>query len=240
MGKTFESAEICPLFFIKFSENGMEQVFKCNCGTVRKQKKASGFSNLMSHLREKHEDWEELYNAFKKTNPKTKKAPAGHVFFVNPKAVLLHTWINLVVSNNFSLSIVENQHLRDIARCDSISEDTLSKYLKLVDAQIDKKLQAELPKKFGIVVDGWTEGNTHYFGVFAAYSKNDQNYQRFLTIASPFDETSFTAKSQADFIVDVVESLNRDKSDILFLVADNTNSNQKTAEILQVSVIIYY
>ena len=152
MGKS-DSADICSLFFTKVSENGMDQLFKCNCGTLRKQKKSSGFSNLMSHLKEKHEDWEELYNAFKKSNPKAKKVPQGHVFFVNPKAVLLHTWMNLVVSSNFPLSVVENPILRDIVRCDSISEDTLSKYLKLVDAQIDKKLQAEFPKKFGIVIE---------------------------------------------------------------------------------------
>jgi len=40
----------------------------------------------------------------------------------------------------------------------------------LVEAVIDEKLKEELPAKFGLVIDGWTEGNTHYFGVFAAYA----------------------------------------------------------------------
>ena len=100
-----------------------------------------------------------------------------------------------------------------------------------------EKLKSELPSKFGIVIDGWSEGTTHYFGVFAAYSKNGESVQRFLTIAPPFDETSFTAQVQAAFIVDVVELLDRQKSDILFLVADNTNTNPRTAEILNVPFI---
>jgi hypothetical protein len=36
------------------------------------------------------------------------------------------------------------------------------------------------------------------------YAKDDKNYQRFLTMAPPVDETRFTAQTQADFIVDVV------------------------------------
>lgn len=233
-----DTKEAISLFFTEIlGEEANEKVFKCSCGIKRKQRKGTGFSNLMSHLREKHPNWEEMLTQFKKENPKAKKAPKGHVFFVNPKAVLLHQWMDLVVSANLPLSIVENRSLRGIASADSISEDTLSKYLKLVEAQIDKKLKSELPTKFGIVIDGWSEGTTHYFGVFAAYSKNEKKFQRFLTIAPPFDETSFTADAQAAFIVDVVELLDRQKTDILFLVADNTNTNPRTAEILNVPFI---
>jgi len=64
--------------------------------------------------------------------------------------------------------------------------------------------------------------------VFAAYAKDGKNYIRFLTIAPPYDETRFTAQTQADFLVDVVENINRAKEDILFLVADNTNTNPAT------------
>ena len=50
-----------------------------------------------------------------KENDKTKKAPNGNFFFVNPKAVLLHQWMDLVVSMNLPLSAVENPSLRNIA-----------------------------------------------------------------------------------------------------------------------------
>jgi hypothetical protein len=231
------TAEVCALFFTKLSETDKVQLFQCSCGTQRKQNKGSGYANLMSHLKDKHDDWEELYNNFKKSNPKSKKAPSGHVFFVNPKVIQLHSWLNLVTSLNLPLCAVENPELRDCSQWESISEDTLSKYLRLVEAKIDENLKKELPKQFGIVIDGWSEGTTHYYGVFAAYSKEGRNYQRFLSISPGMDETSFTAKDQADYIVDVVELLDRQKSEILFLVADNTNTNPATAEILGVPFI---
>ena len=231
------SADACSLFFTKISETGSEQVFKCSCGTTRKQKKGSGFSNLMSHLREKHDDWEQLYEEFKKNNPKSKKAPAGQVFFVNAKVVLLHSWLDWIVTDNLPIATVEKPTFRSYSNLEAISVNTFGKYLKLVEAVIDKKLKEELPAKFGLVIDGWTEGNTHYFGVFAAYSKDGKNYTRFLTIAPPFDETRFTAQTQADFLVDVVENINRSKEDILFLVADNTNTNPATADLLDVPFI---
>ena len=54
-------------------------------------------------------------------------------------------------------------------------------------------------------------------------------------------ENRFTAQTQADFIVDVVENVVenvcRKKEDILFLVADNTNTNPATADLLGVPFI---
>ena len=84
----FNSADVCSLFFTKVTETGSEQVFKCSCGTTRKRKKGFGFTNLMSHLKEKHDDWEQLYEEFKKSNPKTKKAPVGHIFFCENSKVV--------------------------------------------------------------------------------------------------------------------------------------------------------
>jgi hypothetical protein len=59
----------------------------------------------------------------------------------------------------------------------------------------------------------------------------------FLRLHPPFDETRFTAQTQADFLVDAVENINRMKEDILFLVADNTNTNPATADLLDVPFI---
>jgi ribosomal protein S30 len=63
------------------------------------------------------------------------------------------------------------------------------------------------------------------------------NYQRFLTISPPFDETEYGAISQAAFIVDTVEAFDRTKESILFLVGENTNTNPATARKLGVPFI---
>ena len=110
----------------------------------------------------------------------------------------MHSWLNCIVTDNLPIFTVERKLL------EIISVDTFNKYLKLVEAPIDEQLKEELPNQFGLVIDGWTEGRTHYFGVYAAYAKDGINYERLLTMAPPFDETRFTAQTQADFIVDVV------------------------------------
>ena len=135
------SSEACSLFFTRVSDTGSEQVFKCSCGTTRKQKKGSGFSNLMSHLREKHGDWEQIYEDFRKNNPKSKKAPAGHVLFVNPKVVLLHSWLDWIVTDNLPICTVEKSTFRNYSNLEAISVNTFIKYLKLVEAAIDIKLK---------------------------------------------------------------------------------------------------
>jgi len=191
----------------------------------------------MSHLKEKHPDYQQIYLDFKKENPSTKKSNADHFFFINPKVVLILSWLDWVVTDNLPLCTVEKATFRKYSVLDDMCTLTLGKYLKLVEEKIDEKLKQELPRKFGIVIDGWSQGTTHYFGVFAAYEKAGKNYNRFLTIAPPFDETSFTAQNQADFIVDVLENVQRTSQDILYLVADNTATNPATAVILGVPFI---
>ena len=123
----------------------------------------------MSHLRDKHPDYEQLYENFKKSNPKAKKAAPGTVFFVNPKVILLRNWLDWIVTDNLPLSTVEKPTFREYSRLDAISVDSVTKYLRLVEGKIDEKLKQELPKKFGIVIDGWSEGTTHYYSVYANY-----------------------------------------------------------------------
>jgi hypothetical protein len=227
------SADICTFFFIQTSEG----VYQCKCGIKRKRQKTSGYTNLMSHLKEKHPDWEKVYSEFRRSNPGKKKADAGAVFFMNPKAVNIHNWLKWVINRNLPLSSVEEPEFREFSNLENISSDTLTKYLRLVDVQIDSKLKNEMPARFGIVIDGWTEGTTHYYGLFAAYSKGNCNYQRFLTISPPFDETTYGAESQAAFIVDTVEALERSKEGVIFLVGDNTSTNPRTASLLGIPFI---
>ena len=149
----------------------------------------------------------------------------------------LHSWLDWVITDNLPLCTPEKKTFREYSHLAPISENTLSKYLRLVEQKIDEKLKEELPDSFGVLLDGWSEGTTHYYGIFAAYSIGKQNCARFLTISPPFEETAFGAKSQADFIVDVVENLGKRKENILFLVGDNTNTNPATANLLDVPFI---
>ena len=111
------------------------------------------------------------------------------------------------------------------------------KYLRLVEKKINENLKKELPDTFGLIVDGWTQGTTQYYGVFAAYRKDSNKITRFLTISPAFDEINFTAQNQADFFAElIVEIYGRSISDILFLVADSTNVNPANCQYLENTV----
>ena len=45
----------------------------------------------------------------------------------------------------------------------------------------EKEVAKALPAKFGIIIDGWSEGNQHYFGVYAAYDSDKYPSLRHLT-----------------------------------------------------------
>jgi hypothetical protein len=38
--------------------------------------------------------------------------------------------------------------------------------------KIESDMRALLPMKFGIIFDGWSEGNGHYVALFACYDEN--------------------------------------------------------------------
>jgi len=228
-GVDIDTAKACEFFFTSSVNDDGDQVFVCECGTRRKSKKGSGYTNLMSHLNDKHPNWPEIYGNFLLSNPQSAKSTSGSMFFKNPKVIKIYSWLDWVVTNNLPISCVSKKEFREYSKLEGISENTFMKYLRLVEKKIDENLKKELPDTFGLIVDGWTQGTTHYYGVFAAYRKDSKNITRFLTISPAFDETNFTAQNQADFLAElIVEIYGRSISDILFLVADNTNVNPAT------------
>ena len=87
----------------------------------------------MSHIREKHDDWEQLYNDFKRNHPKSMKGKSNF-FIVNPKVLQLHSWLDWIVTDNLPISTVEKKTFREYTNLESIAVDTFNKYLKLVEA----------------------------------------------------------------------------------------------------------
>ena len=58
-------------------------------------------------------------------------------------------------------------------------------------AEVEKKVLNELPEKFGIVIDGWSEGNRHYIAVFACNDLDGKARMTFFVYCSPFDEEHY-------------------------------------------------
>ena len=56
---------------------------------------------------------------------------------------------------------MENERLRHAVKFDSLSFKSFMKYLHLLNYASVRKIAAELPNKFGIIFDDWSDGHTN-------------------------------------------------------------------------------
>ncbi|ETM56485.1 hypothetical protein L914_00554, partial [Phytophthora nicotianae] len=60
---TFTPAQVSGFYFRPCRDDHDEVIleyFRCRCGTVRKQTRRNGYSNLMQHVRREHPDYEAI------------------------------------------------------------------------------------------------------------------------------------------------------------------------------------
>jgi len=225
----YTTREIVNTFFEDVPKNSKgEQTtykFKCSCGTTRTQDLKKGLTNLISHIKIDHTNWMEVMNSKKKDHPVS--------LFVNRKGNNIFNWMEWVITDNHSFSFVENPLTKKHTKLEPISVDTLMKYIKLVTEAVEKDVATQLPSKFGIIIDGWKEGTTHYIALFASYNGKFP----LLAIAPPFNEQDYTAQSHKSFIIDVLELFGKVPSSLLYLVADNAAVNTCLADLLEIPMI---
>jgi len=91
-----------------------------------------------------------------------------------------------------------------------------------------------MSQRFGLLIDGWTEGTTYYYGLFAAYSKGTNNYQRFLTISLKLNTELYL---RLHLLLTRSRLTTETKIASFFLSENNTNTNPATATKLGVPFI---
>ena len=124
-----------------------------------KQKKGTGWSNLYSHILCVHKDYENIMK------------DKMHQSFTYPaKVKSMYCWIELMVMKNLPLSLVDDELFRKAISYNSVSSNSLKKYMDLLCRQIENDMRTLLPMRFGIIFDGWSEGNDHYVALFACHS----------------------------------------------------------------------
>jgi len=227
------SKQIVSTFFTKESE---EQVgdkvlitYVCSCGRKRIQNPKTGYGNLLNHIKTDHQDWEDIMKAKNDKNPS---------IFVNKKGANIFKWLEWIVTLNLPFQFVEQPVTRKNSSLDSITAETIKKYLLLVTENVEKRIADDLPDNFGIIIDGWKDGTTHYIAIFASYSDaNGEGQYPLLSIAPPLDEESFTAETHKAFIIDVLGLYGKDLSNVVYLVGDNAPVNTCLSDLLEVPFI---
>jgi hypothetical protein len=119
-------AEVAKYYFIGTDD---PENYKCRFCNI-KRKKNQGLSNLKSHIKDKHSDWKEVFDAASRTA--SPGAMDNFVMKASEEAVYLHSWIEWILQCNESPTFVENRYTRKYTRLESISRNTLSKYMEKV------------------------------------------------------------------------------------------------------------
>ena len=97
---------------------------------------------------------------------------------------------------------MENELTRKYCNLAPIAENTLKKYMEIVTKEVKVEIKTKLPNRFVLVIDGWSKSSTHFVGVFASYScENNSGYESALLSFSPLlTETSFNARDHYDYL----------------------------------------
>ena len=56
---------------------------------------------------------------------------------------------------------MEKEFTKKNTKLDPVDVTTLMKFIRLLAEEVEKKVSLELPEKFGLILDGWSEGTTH-------------------------------------------------------------------------------
>jgi hypothetical protein len=213
--------------------------FRCSkCGNHFKQDTSRGYRNLLTHLTSCRPDYKAVYEAFLASSPHT----LDGMGFVSDMPTKVYNWLRYVVMTNQPMSCVEDPVVRALARFDTICVDTLVKYFTLVSERVAAKIRDDMPEKFGVMSDGWSERSTHYVAVIAVYpiiaDGKATRQERLLSLAPFEDPTSFTAAAHEAHLEYILsEFYGNSCRNVVFLSGDNCSTNGALAKLMGVPLV---
>lgn len=141
----------------------------CKCGT-RLQKKHSGYSNLISHIRSQHAEQLWIW-----TSQDESTKPSSFIIFpYSNKAKQLHFWIEMVVHGlqhfSFVLSAVTRRHFRN----DGISVDTLMENLTELTTDVEMEGRSSDSRQIYVGLECVVGGGHTLHGNICNFSDSQQ------------------------------------------------------------------
>lgn len=241
MGRTLSTnSKSISEFFFNRTEDLLWECKKCH----KTKAKSGGWTNLLSHIRSCiGSDYEDQYNEHKKLTASSTNAPTFFIK-VSEREKEVYKWVEFVVMKNLPVSFVDCPYTRDVTRLRNISSQTLRAIILDLLAVVNETIQAELPSKFTIVFDGWTEGSTHYIGIAAAYLKASSDgkqvpVQTMLSMKPLLADgiKGMRATDHLEHVEKVLATYGKTFDNVLCLVGDNCSVNQRMGQILRVPLI---
>jgi hypothetical protein len=206
---------------------------------LKTKSKNGGWTNLLSHLRTcVGANYESIFLDSKKVAGSSNTMD-GFFVCVSDREKEMHQWIQFIVMKNLPVSFVDCSYTRELARIKSVCGRTLrGNLLSLRDVMKDA-IRQELPSRFVIVFDGWTEGTHHYIGIAASYTKMIEGKE--VPVQTMFSMKpllvdgiqGMKATDHLEHLTKILLSYGKTCADIICLVGDNCSVNQSMARTLK-------
>ncbi|POM80965.1 Hypothetical protein PHPALM_1132 [Phytophthora palmivora] len=242
---TFTPAQVSGFYFRPCRDDHdevIDEYFRCRCGTVRKQTRRNGCSNLIQHIRREHPDYEAVMLA-------ASTAETGSVLnYVRQSALNVYGWMDWILKNNLPLSFCENRAARRLAsfnnliytKLDPICVKTLVSAMDSLTRVVERSIATELPDRFGLLFDGWTHASEHFVAVFACYEIDGVRKTPLLSMAPLLEalDDDLSARGHMEFLAKMLpRDFGRQLSQCLFLVAASSSVNRLLATLMGVPLI---
>uniref|UniRef100_H3GKY9 BED-type domain-containing protein n=1 Tax=Phytophthora ramorum TaxID=164328 RepID=H3GKY9_PHYRM len=210
-----KNIDICRVLFAALPDH----YFKCKyCGTVRHQLPSSGYGKLMSHLKDKHAEYEADYLVHASSH-----AGTLHSFgFVNDKIANIYHWMEWVVDRNMPLSEVDQPLTRSMSHLKPMSSKTLKRHMDETTKAVERAIAAIIPSIFGVMYDGCLCFAEHFVAMYIVFWRDDQLHCVLLAVA-PLDEADQTTASHVAFIRNMLTIYGQSPAHLRFLIARSTD-----------------
>jgi hypothetical protein len=201
-----------------------------------------GYANLMAHLNGKlHKDeWRDYFNSFKAYNPtKAEQKLNVTVIKASAQATLRYNVLNHILQTHQPLNIVERPTFKALVNHDEFqTAKTVRKYLFKLYNLVIEEIAKRLPNKFGIALDGWSDGSSNHMVSFFACCPTSTGCEIILIGMNVLDDiTGQDAPNHVNTLRNILLRYNKDLTNVNFLVADNTNLNPCIANLLRVPFV---
>jgi hypothetical protein len=153
-------------------------IFKCQL-CESEIKKDNGYSNFLCHLKNKHKDYQKIYEMGKVAD--SSATTLDKFWTVSDEAKKIHFWMRKVVLMALAFSYVENPIAREGCVHPGITTVTLKKHIQLLMRYIIHciiKPELVTAKTFVLVHDGWSgqAGSTeHYLNLWSSAMVPDKH-----------------------------------------------------------------
>ncbi|EGZ10799.1 hypothetical protein PHYSODRAFT_337571 [Phytophthora sojae] len=232
----YTNRQVATFYFQQVLDAQDEHVagyFRCRCSCVRQQAPRTGYSNLVSHVRSQHPDFEEFMR------PAAPAETGSLVPWIRQRSLNLFGWLRWTVMCGLPLHFCANPETKRYSNLDPIGEEQLLDGMVRLVQHVKASMRRELPGHFGMKLDDWSHNSEHYLAVFVCYELGGQPRCQLIAMAPLVQEPgqNLSAEGHVEFLRTMLaRDYGKTLENCLYLVGD---TNRRLATLLGVPLVGY-